>query len=67
MLVGTLCAAGAGIVMPVFSIIFGDIIDAFHGPDPVEEVREIFVVSCCIRIVVYHIIYVMYTFLDGHA
>lgn len=38
MFVGSLCAVGAGIVMPVFSIIFGDIIDAFHGPRPFFEV-----------------------------
>lgn len=41
MLMGTACAIGAGIVMPAFSIIFGDIIDAFHGPDPVEQVRGV--------------------------
>ncbi|CAM9155268.1 unnamed protein product [Pylaiella littoralis] len=40
MLMGTACAIGAGIVMPAFSIIFGDIIDAFHGPDPVEQVNK---------------------------
>lgn len=38
MLVGTVCAAGAGVVMPLFSIVFGDILDAFHGPDPTEQV-----------------------------
>lgn len=57
MLVGTVCAAGAGIVMPVFSIIFGDIIDAFHGPDPVEEVSGIL----CIRPHCY------FFFLEVHA
>lgn len=25
--------------MPIFSIIFGDILDAFHGADPTKEVR----------------------------
>ena len=39
MFLGSVCAVGAGIVMPVFSIIFGDIIDAFHGPQPFFEVR----------------------------
>lgn len=39
MAVGTVCAAGAGVVMPLFSIIFGDILDAFHGPDPTDQVR----------------------------
>ena len=38
MFLGSVCAVGAGIVMPVFSIIFGDIIDAFHGPHPIFEV-----------------------------
>lgn len=39
MFLGSVCAVGAGIVMPVFSIIFGNIIDAFHGPFPFFEVR----------------------------
>lgn len=38
MLVGALCAAGAGVIMPLFSIVFGDILDAFHGSDPTSEV-----------------------------
>ena len=38
MAVGTLCAAGAGVIMPLFSIVFGDILDAFHGPDPTKQV-----------------------------
>lgn len=37
-LAGTLCAAGAGAVMPVFSIIFGDILDAFHSTNATKEV-----------------------------
>ncbi|CAM9316144.1 unnamed protein product, partial [Ectocarpus sp. 13 AM-2016] len=40
MFVGTLCAAGAGVVMPIFSIIFGDILDAFHSPNPTAEVNR---------------------------
>eukprot|EP00752_Nemacystus_decipiens_P001377 g1364.t1 len=40
MFLGSVCAVGAGIVMPVFSIIFGDIIDAFHGPHPFFEVNK---------------------------
>lgn len=38
MFVGACCAAAAGVVMPIFSIIFGDILDAFHGADPAKEV-----------------------------
>lgn len=38
MAVGGLCAAGAGVVMPLFSIVFGDILDAFHQPNPAKEV-----------------------------
>lgn len=38
MVVGAFCAAGAGVVMPLFSIIFGDILDAFHGANPTKEV-----------------------------
>lgn len=41
MFVGTLCAAGAGVVMPIFSIIFGDILDAFHSPNPTAEVHMV--------------------------
>ncbi|CAN0230516.1 unnamed protein product [Ascophyllum nodosum] len=40
MAVGTLCAAGAGVIMPLFSIVFGDILDAFHGPDPTKQVNK---------------------------
>eukprot|EP00903_Cladosiphon_okamuranus_P019102 g17578.t1 len=40
MFLGSVCAVGAGIVMPVFSIIFGDIMDAFHGPHPFREVNK---------------------------
>lgn len=38
--VGTICAAGAGAVMPTFSIIFGDILDAFHEDNASSKVRS---------------------------
>ncbi|CAN0395275.1 unnamed protein product, partial [Discosporangium mesarthrocarpum] len=38
MFIGAIAAIGAGVVMPLFSIIFGDILDSFYGPDPANEV-----------------------------
>ncbi|CAM9376907.1 unnamed protein product [Laminaria digitata] len=54
MVVGTVCAAGAGVVMPLFSIIFGDILDAFHSPDPTDQVNKnalLFVYLACMSFV----------------
>lgn len=36
---GTVCAAAAGVVMPLSAIVFGDVLDAFHQPNPGEQVR----------------------------
>lgn len=38
-LVGIISSAGNGVTMPMFSVIFGDMTDAFSGDDPDKMLR----------------------------
>ena len=38
MTIGSLSSVGVGIVMPLFSLVFGGILDAFYGSDAAETV-----------------------------